>query len=70
MKTSNGTIGNSTTVLPLSKVQRINQTRPFVRYSLLCETGFEVEHGQMLQSVLVHNSDTLKYMYCDVCVLY
>jgi len=24
----------------------------------------------MLQSVLVHNSDTLKDMYCDVCAVY
>jgi len=37
----------------------------------VCESGVEVETGEkMLQSVLVHNSDTLKDMYCDVCAVY
>ena len=48
----------------------LSQTRQFVRCSIMCESGVEVEPGKMLQSVLVHNSDTLKGMYCDVCAVY
>jgi len=49
----------------------LSQTRPFVRCSLVCESGVEFElTGKMLQIVLVHNSDTLKDMYCDVCAVY
>ena len=48
----------------------LSQTKPFVRCSLVCESGVEVEPGKMFQSVLVHNSDTLKDMYCDVCAVY
>jgi hypothetical protein len=46
-------------------------TRLYVRCSLVCESGVEVEPGgKCLQSVRVHNSETLKDMYCDVCAVY
>jgi len=45
----------------------LSHTRPSVRWSLVCESG---TGGKMLQSVLVHNSDTLKDMHCDVCAVY
>jgi len=70
MKNSNGTIGSATTGLQCSKGQRVSETRPFVRYSVVGESTVVVEHGEMLQSVLVHNSDTLKDIYCDICGIY
>jgi len=35
----------------------------------VCESSVVVEHGEMLQSVLVYNGDTLKDMYCDISVV-
>jgi hypothetical protein len=40
-----------------------------VRYSVVCESGVEVEPGKIMSIVLVEISDILRDMNCDVCAV-